>query len=315
MNLPQTTFARAVRSVIAVLLLILCPAARAERPIRVAVFRGDGVGPSVENLLAAIENSVSKELTVSRISADEIRAGRLSNVDVLVHPGGSGSKQGKALGEGGRKAVTEFVRGGGGFLGVCAGAYLATNDYSWSLGLIDAKVVDRLHWARGTGSVTIKLSPTGSAFFGHAGDRMEIYYGQGPLLGRREWDDEEVPNYQSLAIYHSEIAKNGAPRGVMKGTSAIVRARYGTGRVFCFSPHPEKTEGLEHLIPVAARWLAQVVDDQAVEVTELSNFVKRHFPLDSCGGIFAQEHPQLRRSRRKVLVSETYEAIVQKNRP
>lgn len=97
-----------------------------------------------------------------------------------------------------------------------------TNDYSWSLNLIDAKVVDRLHWARGTGKVKVKLSPAGSNFFGRNNSELEIYYGQGPLLARREWDDENVPDYQSLAIYDSEIAKNGAPRGVMKGTSAMV---------------------------------------------------------------------------------------------
>jgi CubicO group peptidase (beta-lactamase class C family)/glutamine amidotransferase-like uncharacterized protein len=270
---------------IAFVLIGLGPAAIAEKPVRVAVFQGDGVGPSAEDLISALENTGSTELAVSRISAEQIRAGELPEFDVLVHPGGSGSKQGKALGESGRKAVTKFVRDGGGYLGVCGGAYLATNDYSWSLNLIDAKCVDRRHWARGTGSVNIKLSPAASTLFGHAGDQMEIHYGQGPLLGRPEWDDEDVPNYQSLAVYESEIAEKGAPKGVMKGTSAIVRARYGTGRVFCFSPHPEMTGGLEHLIPLAARWLAQVVDEYAVDVPEISRVVRRHVPLDSSGGI------------------------------
>jgi glutamine amidotransferase-like uncharacterized protein len=159
--------------------------------------------------------------------------------------------------------VRDFVREGGGFLGVCAGAYLATNDYAWSLNLIDAKVVDRRHWARGKGTVTLQLSPAASAFFSHEGDTMDIHYAQGPLLGRREWDDEHVPDYESLAIYATEIAENGAPRGIMPGTSAMVRARYGTGRVFCSSPHPELTEGLEYLIPLAVKWLAPVVDQQA----------------------------------------------------
>jgi len=126
----------------------------------------------------------------------------------------------------------------------------------WSLNLVDAKVVDRMHWARGMGTVKIRLSLEVSKFFGHADDEMAIFYGQGPLLARREWDDPEVPDYESLAIYATEIAKHGAPRGVMKGTSAAVRCQFGSGRVFCFSPHPELTEGLDHLIPVAVDWLA-----------------------------------------------------------
>lgn len=236
------------------LLITAVPVAGEETAIRVAVFQGTGVGASSEKLVAAL-NSTDQRFNVTRLTAEEIRNGELANFDVLVHPGGSGSKQGKALGDDGRAAVREYVRDGGGFLGVCAGAYLATNDYSWSLNLIDAKVVDRRHWARGKGTVTLRLSSQGSEFFQHDSHDMKIHYGQGPLLARREWDDPEVPDYESLAIYATEIADNGAPRGIMEGTSAAVRGEFGDGRVFCFSPHPELTPGLHHLIPLAVDWL------------------------------------------------------------
>lgn len=268
------------------LLIILCSAAlQAEAPIQVAVFKGDGVGASVNNVLAVLKKAGTKNFVVHRLVADEIRSGKLSEFDVLIHPGGSGGKQGKALGEDGRKAVVQFVQNGGGYLGVCAGAYLATNDYSWSLNLIDAKCVDRKHWARGNGSVSIRLSGTASTFFGRPDQQLDIHYGQGPLLGRREWDDKDVPDYQSLAIYDSEIADKGAPAGVMKGTSAIVRTKFKAGRVFCFSPHPEKTEGLGNMIPVAVRWLAHVDDEQSVERPDVSQVVRKHVPADSAGGI------------------------------
>ena len=39
-------------------------------------------------------------------------------------------------------------------------------------------------------------------------------------------------------------------------TSAAVRCEYGNGRVFCFSPHPELTDGRHHLIPLVVTWLA-----------------------------------------------------------
>jgi hypothetical protein len=76
------------------------------------------------------------------------------------------------------------------------------------------------------------------------------------LLARPEWDDPDVPNYESMAIYKTEIAMKGAPQGVMARTSAAVRAQYGKGRVFCFSPHPELTEGLHHLIRLTVQWAA-----------------------------------------------------------
>ena len=239
------------------LLLVSPLSLLAEDPsIRVAVFEGEGVGASSEQLIESLQAEKVQKIQVSRITPEEIQSGKLAEFDVLVHPGGSGGKQGRALGEKGREAVRDFVEEGGGFLGVCAGAYLATNDYSWSLNLIDAKVVDRKHWARGKGEVKLSLSPNGVKFFGSESDEMAIYYAQGPLLGRQEWDDPEVPDYESLAIYATEIAKNGAPSGVMARTSAAVRTSFGAGRVFCFSPHPELTEGLQGWIPLTVGWLA-----------------------------------------------------------
>ncbi|MBT4693164.1 MAG: biofilm PGA synthesis protein PgaB, partial [Planctomycetaceae bacterium] len=134
-------------------------------PIKVAVFEGDGVGKSCTNLLTVLDNSSKIQFEVSRVTTADILAGKLDAFDVLIHPGGSGSKQGNDLGEDGRQQVRQFVSQGGGFLGVCAGAYLATNDYTWSLNLIDAKVVDRKHWARGTGTVQLELSPSGQDLF------------------------------------------------------------------------------------------------------------------------------------------------------
>ncbi len=228
-----------------------------DTPVRVAVFQAkEGVGPSSENILVALEEPGDLGFHITRITAKEIRAGKLADIDVLVHPGGSGGKQGRGLEEEGREAVRQFVHQGGGYLGVCAGAYLATNDYSWSLNLIDAKVVDRKHWARGSGTVKVRFSPEGSAFFNYDDDEMSLDYGQGPLLARREWDDPEVPDYESLAIYSTEIAKKGAPKGIMVGNSAVVRAAYGSGRVFVISPHPEKTDGRHYMISLAVAWLA-----------------------------------------------------------
>ena len=263
---------------------LLYSCAHADDSVRVAVFKGSGVGASVDRLVHAIEQDNDK-IIVERITADQIKQDELRNYDVLVHPGGSGSGQAKTLGEAGRKKVRSYVRGGGGYLGVCAGSYLATNDYSWSLNLIDAKVVDRRHWARGKGTVELKLSPVATSFFGHVPAELEIYYGQGPLLARREWDDPNVPDYQSLGVYKTGIAEKGAPAGIMPGTSAIIRARYGSGRVFCFSPHPELTEGRESMINYAVHWLAGVQDESAVEIEPISQVVRRHVPLESPGGI------------------------------
>ncbi|MCB1232647.1 MAG: biofilm PGA synthesis protein PgaB [Verrucomicrobiae bacterium] len=222
--------------------------------IRVAVFVDAGTGDSREKVVSALETDGA--IRVERLTAADIQSGKLSNFEVLIHPGGSASKQGKALGAEGRRVVRDFVSRGGGYVGFCAGSYLATNDYDWSLHLIDAKVVDRKHWARGKGPVEVKLSSAGATLLKSGGDTVSIYYAQGPLLGRPEWDDPDTPDYESLGLFQTEIAKNGAPAGVMARTTAIARAEFGHGRVFCFSPHPELTEGLAGFVPRAVRWAA-----------------------------------------------------------
>jgi beta-aspartyl-peptidase (threonine type) len=67
----------------------------------------------------------------------------------------------------------------------------------------------------------------------------------------------DIPDYKPLALYETEIAKKGAPSGVMKGTTAFASGEFGKGRVFCFSPHPEKTKGLEPFLGHAIAWAAE----------------------------------------------------------
>ena len=159
------------------------------------------------------------------------------------------------MGEEGRSQVRDFVKTGRGLVGICAGAYLASCDYEWSLHVLDAKVIDREHWNRGTGTVEIALSSLGRETLELAQDQTEIYYHQGPLLAPA--DDPAVPDYQPLATYVGEVAKNGAPTGVMPGTTAIALGKFGDGRVLCFSPHPEKTPQLGSILLQGIYWAAQ----------------------------------------------------------
>jgi len=224
-------------------------------PIRVACFDIAGTGDSgisARNMRKCLDPS--PDFTFKTVTADELRKGALSKIDVLICPGGSGSKQAEALAAEGCKAIREFVQRGGGYVGFCAGAYLAAANYSWSLGLLNATVVDRAHWARGTGNGTLKMTPEGKRLLGATDEIVTCYYGQGPLLA--PGGSTNVPAYQVLATYNSEMAKKGAPTGVMIGTTAIAVGTYGQGRVFCFSPHPEKTKGLEDYVRRAVRWAA-----------------------------------------------------------
>ncbi len=223
------------------------------QPIRIAIYADSGAdedgSPSLKQCF-----SPGAEFVYELVTAKDIRDGALDRFDVVVFPGGSRLKQSEALGTDGRRAVCRFVERGDGYVGICAGAYLAAH-YPGALGLLDARRVDREHWARGTGEVQLRLTESGRRALGVGRETLAIYYGQGPLLAPDHNDD--IPDYELLATYETEIAENGAPAGVMKGTAAIVRGTHGRGRVFCFSPHPEKTDGQESLVRAAVLWAAK----------------------------------------------------------
>lgn len=226
----------------------------AEQPekISVAVYDDAGATSSKEKLIVALGKS--DKFQVERLKAEEIRAGKLQDFRVVMLPGGSSSKQGATLGAEGREEIRKFVKGGGGYVGICAGAYLATNNYDWSLHILNAKVLDRKHWARGVADLEIALPAKGQELLGVTSDRLTLRYHQGPLLAPA--GKEGLPEYRELASFAAEVAKNGAPMGVMIGTTAIAAADFGKGRVLCFSPHPELTKDQESLVHRGVEWAA-----------------------------------------------------------
>lgn len=231
-----------------------CVVALAAEPVRVSIYdHSDGSANGPKNLMKFLTEENGFKCV--KVTPEEIRESDiLDKTDVLIIPGGSGSLQAKKLEEAGREKIKEFIKKGGGYVGICAGSYLASSDYDWSLHILNAKVVDRAHWARGTGPVELEMKPAGKAVLGEASDKVGVYYGQGPLLG--PGSSKELPPYEPLALYATEIAKKGAPTGVMIGTSAIARANYGEGRVICYSCHPEGKSGPQHLIKAGVRWAA-----------------------------------------------------------
>jgi hypothetical protein len=226
-----------------------------KKQIRVAVYNDNGGGGRGSD---NVELSLSDDTTfyTKRVSADEIRLGALNSFDVVVQAGGSGSKQAKTLEESGVDSIRQFVKRGGGYLGICAGAYLSTVEYKWSLGILNANVIDREHWNRGGGIVKIRLTATGRDFFGMSEDTIRLNYNQGPLLAQA--DKPELPPYEELAVFESEIAENDALNGLMIGLTAIARGNFFGGRVLAISPHPEKSPELRHMIATAVKWLARM---------------------------------------------------------
>jgi glutamine amidotransferase-like uncharacterized protein len=238
---------------------VLVGAREEESRVRVAIYDDLGAGVSgsaaMERVLAAYEDVVTR-----RVGSADVCAGALAQFDVVLHPGGSGKAQARSLGEVGRAQEIEFVRAGGGFLGVCAGGYLAACNYDWSLGVLDARTIDTAsgHWRRGRAELEIELSPAGMSLFDEVDASVDIQYANGPIFAPGE--REEIPDYEVLALYRGEVALNGTSTGIMPGTPACIRGAFGNGRAIAFSPHPEKSPALEHFVRDAVLWAAGECD-------------------------------------------------------
>lgn len=107
--------------------------------------------------------------------------------------------------------------------------------------------------------VQLELTPRGNNALDLEANTQSVYYGQGPLMV--PGDDPDLPAYEVLAEYKTEIVANGALKGVMKDTHAIVRSAFGEGRVVCFSPHPERPGGPNQMILQGVRWAASPKTD------------------------------------------------------
>lgn len=225
-------------------------AAEGGQVVRVAIC-DDNAEPAKgpKNLLRILTEDAG--FVATRVTSQQIREDGLTGFDVLIMPGGSGSKQAERLEQGGRERIREFVRSGGGYVGICAGSYLASSHYDWSLGLINARVWDRAHWDRGGGEVCLRMSDPGAELLGLGGS-VPVHYNQGPLLVPD--DESDLPGYQVLATFETEVATKGAQPGSMTGTHAIIRSTFGKGRVICYSPHPEVTDGPNGLIAAGVAW-------------------------------------------------------------
>ncbi len=220
--------------------------------LTVAVYAGAGAAgkgvPRVLELLNATSN-----MTAVRVSPKEIQDGTLRRFDVVVFSGGSGSAQARALGDAGRQEVEGFVDKGGGYVGICAGSYLACRGFSWSLGLINAKTLSP-RWKRGTAIVKIELTNRGREVLGPLQGELNCLYFQGPIVGPA--GAPALPEYEPLAFFRSEVAKNNTPKGIMINSPAAFAGHFGKGRVICFSPHPEQSKGLGSLVTRAVAWAA-----------------------------------------------------------
>ena len=164
-----------------------------------------------------------------QISAAQVCDGVLSEFTTLLVPGGFAPNIERALGDAGADAIRAFVQSGGGFVGICAGAFLGS---AWGLGLLPVELSDASDrcWNRGEGVLKLRFSELGQTLLGAPAD-VGVRYSNGPLLAVRDGAADDVAVLATFA--------SGLGDGPMAGSGAIVYGRCGRGAVLLASPHLE----------------------------------------------------------------------------
>lgn len=229
--------------------------------------------------------------TVTEVTGAEICDGTLRDADVLYVPGGSVFVQQRVLGIEGYTAIVSFVRSGGGYVGVCAGALLA----GWGVedvgGILGAST-EFTGWTAAT-IATVALTDAGRRILG---DEVSRGHDSHAKRKRAQQDETAVAAEESATVdlvltggsWHvpsdteqSAVVEAGLPSSVaitrFEPLCELLRVRKadgsevpperwgaaapavagscGAGRVVVIGPHPES----QRSDVVAHRWLGEAV--------------------------------------------------------
>ena len=233
-------------------------------PLRVGVYVDVGARGSVlaYSRLAAL----SPDCETKFIDGAAVRAGALSGVDVLLMSGGSSVDISASLGDEGRAALERFIRDGGGYLGSCAGALLMMETAKYKgLGIIPYKRVEAP--PRGGGTINTVWADCARDLAGIKPGTHTTTYHRGPVMTPCE-GHPRLGDFTVVARFGCNILTTGLYPDCpsMGGYASCVAGRYGKGRVWVFSDHPESNPHTMCLVVGGIRYLTgrtiQFVRDQ-----------------------------------------------------
>lgn len=208
----------------------------------------DDRGVWTEGLTALEQLLASWGHTVDRVNAAMIIDGALeAGYSILVMPGGRASWYKLDLEGEGSAAIRRFVTDGGGFIGICAGAFFAADRILWygteidyPLDLVAGYAIGPLPELAppGTSSmVSVRLAASHPVIdLSGVSGSVDAYYYDGPRF--------ELPFASVFAWYEATDAP------------AAATAQYGNGRVAVTGFHPEMNQGTHQIVEGIVLWVS-----------------------------------------------------------
>jgi glutamine amidotransferase-like uncharacterized protein len=216
--------------------------------IKVLIFNGDGVTEeSVEGIEDTLNDTNNQNLTpyyhFNYSTSYVINSKTLSSFDVLIMPGGDVSTyiSSEAIDSG---AIKQFVSGGKGYLGICAGAYVASNrvDGYYSGWGIASDVNSKNE--NYEGMLPISLTSYGTTVLNES-SLQNLHMENGPAMYT---DDSQII-----------MAKFADNQTGYQNYAAILGETYGNGRILLSSPHPETEPQNPQLLANMILWAAKKI--------------------------------------------------------
>ena len=176
----------------------------------------------------------SPQLDLVLLDGEDLRAGRLKDVQLLVIPGGSSRLQCEAMKPEGMEAIRKFVADGGRYVGICAGFHCTLNRPE-RLRLLP------FEYCQGAGgsqaNLAVDLSEKAGQLLGIKPGRYMVRYSRGPISRPGKQPGEGWG--EVLGVYKSTVGPVGRPGGNFFDAPAVIHGQFGKGKVIAASFHPE----------------------------------------------------------------------------
>ena len=206
-----------------------------DSPIRIAIYNDLGTWTTGYNHLKMFLSD--SKLSYQTIDRADLYRGILQEqtIDILIMPGGESWTYLDTLGEVGANSILNFISQGGGYLGICAGAFYAISDRhggyhtgKYGIGLVTGVAYDGT--SLGAEPFRVGMLDFEIRYPGHAA-QMKMVLLEGPSI--------LVEPKEAASIELRVVA-----RFPQSGQPAMTLSNYGQGRVFLSGPHPEIEENL-----------------------------------------------------------------------
>ena len=222
--------------IISALFVCTLAAGKAPEKLKVGLYVDFGSkGNGVLHLASLIAHSPQTELVT--VMAEDIRAGKLKEIDVLVMPGGNSWRQVKTIGIEHEEKVHTFLKNGGAYVGTCAGMY---NVVQGKPGIrLNLLPYDRYQNAGGpTSFVNVEISKEGARIMGVKPGIHVVRYSGGPLVFPLK-SAAKGGKGKTLGVFKTAVAKKAKFEKVFFDSPAVIYGTYGKGKIIATSFHPE----------------------------------------------------------------------------